>query len=616
MDYRKSIFSLLLFISLFLSASNNAQQSSNNYVHYGLNISPVLNLHEVNTFGIPPITFCCDKFSNGQGIGLNTSLFGKYRVNKQFGLSSEFGLRTLSAEFISIHDIYLQNNPIKLQQYLHTNISTIFLNTTIQYFISNRFIVSTGLVVGITADKNYEYYEEIISPNNIYFDNGTRKRNQSNGGIAGINPRYFGISSGLQIRIPINNTKTLFISPFTNFWYGLRPTIFGLDWYINSLNIGFTLDHFPNGEIEFEEMRNLDTDGKYAQPITLRKEPNITIQLIDTQKTTVRTTVINYPIINKIFYSKDYQLLLIDSLDVYQYDKSLYSDYYRYALDTLWDRVRLSNEKITIVAYQHSTKKIYQIDSLLLKARHHLLQKGIQSNNIKTEIRAALPYPSNNNYNEGFEENNRIEIETSLANLTTCRNISKYDSIKPAIIKIQHDFPLETIEEWGIFDSSNTLIIKGNNSNIDSLISINAKVLGNDSLRLKVIITDSLLGKRLHSYIFAYHAKKDTILDSLIYYALFPYGKSELAMVDSINLRNFIDDIPQSMMIELFSYSDQLGDRAINESLAQKREEAVVRFLGDRYYKSFQYPGYKYTPGKQPEERFYNRIVKILVKKP
>lgn len=212
-----------------------------------------MNLHSVDFSIIPGFGGYGENFSSGSGFGFafgggaeyfpKASFFGMpYRVGGLL-MFSTFSGSLVKQDFIGN---VIQGNSVSkglVETSVDASISAVLAEP---YFIFNPFegtpfSIKVGLQAGIPLSASITRREELIAPEGVNFETGTRVRNNKTGDIPGKSSLLMTALGGFCYDIPLTTTLTL--APEVTFGYALTDVSSSLPWKANTLRAGMNVSY-------------------------------------------------------------------------------------------------------------------------------------------------------------------------------------------------------------------------------------------------------------------------------------------------------------------------------------------------------------------------------------
>jgi outer membrane protein OmpA-like peptidoglycan-associated protein len=621
MRFKNTILIILLSICFSYSYFPLYCQENtvNKAIDYGFFINPSVNFHSGNFSGLPPVSSCCPKYDKGYGAGFTLGVQAQYALHPLWSIKSSFGYTSLAGIFRIKENtsiIYPTPTKVEIEHILNADLSAIILEPMLLYKPIMNMYVGIGCTIGTIISKNYTQEEQLISPSWGTFENNRRTRNQTSGSIPGINPRYFAFSTVLSYAIPISSKKSLYLIPQIHWWQALRNVTYTVDWKINVLSAGFGLMYIPYIDNTSESKRtNLPV---ISDPLPLPKiDTNKVIQKemsFSPIKITEKRIIKSEPLLPYLF--------IRDSLNISRYSQKFNNHPYVHILDTIGKRMSANPGVLflNVLEIRKSVpKKVLQNCTNII---NYLFDSfSISKDRIKIVKKKKFNEISKREYEEGRQENNRIELtcsepfvlrpftDTILMNDTLNGH---YNFIADPKYAMNRKIIVEVLSLQGDvlsnreYMSSDTCTIQLSPNYPDTII-ISSRVVDSN---FNLIIQD----KMLQIYDYGANQSIDKQLSKEIYLSHFEYGSSSLSDIQkeeilSLSSHLFEDD---SLVIE--GFTDELGSYGINKTLAYQRAFQVSLVLNRKNVSIEQSKNKQILYGvSTPEERMYNRTVKITI---
>lgn len=212
-----------------------------------------VNLHSVDFSIVPGFGGYGGNFSNGSGIGFafgtgaeyfpTSTFFGMpYRVGGLV-LFSTFSGNLVKQDFIGN---VIQGNTVSnglVETSVEASISTVLAEPYFAFnpFEGTPFSIKLGLQAGIPLAASMTRREELIAPEGVNFETGTRVRNNKTGDISGKASLLLAALGGVRYDIPI--TPVLTFAPEMSFGYSLTDVSSSLPWKAHTLRAGINVSY-------------------------------------------------------------------------------------------------------------------------------------------------------------------------------------------------------------------------------------------------------------------------------------------------------------------------------------------------------------------------------------
>lgn len=437
------------------------------------------NDHNPDFAKLPGIPNCCKGFTNGIGNGITVGLFVEMPLPFNLFAGLRGSVSKLDGWLRENEFTYIRDKNEIIQGVFEHNIKANIMTFGLEPYlrISPLLGVSffAGGRIGFPLVKKFEQWEQIVEPvdRGVFLDSQTRFRNKYSGDIPKSKPVQTDLHLGLSYDFPLNKYKSVILSPFTSYHFGLSNVADSIEWKINSFRIGFAIKYLPIKiekpkvvplKEEFEIKVLIDTifveneeieRTHFSKGLEFRDTTVITTQdkIIYTERINRTDTIFKKPKpIAKIeintgviyletqFVTQTFPLLPIvffehNSFEIGNfYVKSQRPEEFNYdslptkplelnrqILNIIGYRLnKKPNSKITIVGYADSTTEKSSCEIALRRAnavKDYLVNTwGIESKRILIQVGKDGCYPKNRTITQndsGFAENRRVLISSN-----------------------------------------------------------------------------------------------------------------------------------------------------------------------------------------------------------
>lgn len=641
--FKVSSYFVILFLILFTYSLNCKPK-----IYLETNALIKINYHTGNFTGFPGYD-CCGNFSNSVGFGYSLSIGGLqnnlfYIGKTNFGIFVELGYNFTNGKFIEeeyFADVIIGN-------YIGKGISKHTLDASVNSFelipgfrTSNLFGIKPLFIklapgFRLPLNSNFKQQEELISPKEATFENGTRIRNSYSGKIPQLtSPVVF---ANLQVGWETFSFKTLTFSPVISFSYALNKNVRNLNWRTHSFSIGLNIRYTlpkpkPSSPIQ---PPTLDL----PKPIELKPQLPLQAKLL-IESTNERRIVKNFDTIevvktiNKIiehkptpaiiFYRKNDFLFGNDTIPTSFEFEQLYSEN-RKIVGALLDYLKQNKDiSLTIVCSQ-TEDELPNISDLRITRVVEFLRSNGFSDRIKEvkkiNIKPKKPIP------ELFDELRYVQfIFNNNGLMISTENIIKSDTVLFAPkLNIQ-----TLVEEKNQLKVNGKVVFKGKETLFNTknfLLDLNQQPIdfdnGNDSIYIKIrleTIEELPRQEEIESTIYVSSIIKDTTSytylnpfhsQTSILAALFNFDESEFYWKNP-KLKDIITDLQkQGKKISIVGSVDNIGSEEHNQKLALARAKRVQNVVGpDIPIKAIETS--KSNGNKTPLQRILNRSAWLVV---
>ncbi len=265
MKLKRLLYCLIFFFLLYSNLMAEEKKSTDYFLIMGTELGAVF--HQSDFLALPNMTTCCgyDNISFDKAMGLNYSLWLGAEKSHSFWNGGKFILKLSFNHFTGNYDKeakignWIEGDDIKdivSKQVLTPSLSNLFLTPSISFYVFDKkeypLLLNLGLGTGFIISGNYEMYEELIEPNEAYFENHQKVRNQRDDNIEETQTFMLNIAAGASYELV--NIGDFILSPTISFNYGLTNVVQDVDWKAHSVNLGINLAyHIPENTPKIEE---------------------------------------------------------------------------------------------------------------------------------------------------------------------------------------------------------------------------------------------------------------------------------------------------------------------------------------------------------------------------
>lgn len=209
--------------------------------------------HETDFDSIPGIISPFPKFpGNNDGNGFLFGIAYELPLPQKFF----FGLKISASGFDAVmkakksSDVLTEGKLTSgiFEQKLTSNFFALKFNSYFKYYVIDGLAVNFGGYFSPLLSQKYKYSERVISPDGAVFpENNLNYRNKKSASYYGKKGLTSGINFGISYDIPLNHSKTLFVSPELDYFKGLEDIFDYAGWKISSTEatISFTYSLKP-----------------------------------------------------------------------------------------------------------------------------------------------------------------------------------------------------------------------------------------------------------------------------------------------------------------------------------------------------------------------------------
>lgn len=604
----------------------------------------------------------CDVYKKGFGSGFLASLGVEFRTNRDVGFGADFQLINKSA-YLKVNSGFPSRNPINGEiVYVQTDNSLfarpIFLDFKPYFYctikdnlISGPLIASISPYVGLPISSYFKQSEQIISPDYAVFVSNnlrTRERVLIEGQIEKIAKPEYGISLGLSNALKIGHDS--YLTQNLTFDLSLNNVSTDVNWKVFSVSLSLGLkipvftkkyikDTRPPAEIEpkliaKDEIKPKSPKLPYEVPFV-----GIEIDSVSGEVQFGSELLASLPIVNSVFFKRNsYE---ID--DFYVLNKTANPNEYKHmVLPNLFRGdvieiqsynilriVSILNKKpdatITLKGYT-SGQKFEPKGISLAKLRAESVKKafmnwGIPESRINTAAYLQPPIPSNQDYPEGIEENQRVDIILNNAPLQEYVSSQRFSQfVGNAFIKIdfeniKNDTPIYVTYNF----SDSVLDIKDKG---EMIIPLRKRLESNESMNYLSFTINYDTLKVQKNILIDYQKFPSKEIELLLHnfeaILRFDYDKSNLSEENKTLLSQLCNLLPSGCTIQIIGSTDALGTENRNVKLAEERAknaELFIKTIAKNKVKIEIIKKINKFPEITPFGRFLNRSIRIKVRK-
>ncbi len=638
------IFSLLFSIDIYSQNSNNfGKELFSIYPKAGLQFN-----YYTSNYSSFQGAVDCGIFTFGKGFAWNGALFLEKDFNNDFqiGLGVGYFDRSAVSKLNNTFQSRDQNTGrttfVTLENKMDAKLSYLefspeFRIPLFDSFINGPFRFMTGFRVGIPITKEFEQSESIVSPSNATFVNSggihTTKREISKGTINTATTQ-FGISTGFENMLKIGNYN--YFTQQIVFDYNFNDIVSDANWktYSVRLDLGlrFSIQQseakviVPEPEPEPEPVKETIIVEEAPKPL-----PMLDFSVSFDEKTlkleTGNEILATLPLVNSIFFERNsaeipkyYSMSRNIEIDMYKGDAV---EYHKYILVVITKILNENpNAKIMLEGatsgIKNEPKGLDLAKARVESVKDALVQIGIPANKISFRVMSAPRFPSNQQYPEGIDENQRVDLQIINAPLQQYVNLERYAELSgDYVLNIDYkNYPPDTKAMAKVNDKKQIYNQSGKyNIPFKQRIGLEDKTF---SAQAMVNVTGDELSdtKKLDL---------DKISKNIVELSLknfeallrFNYNSSNLTDENKNLLKQLLQKLPDGSTILIIGNADILGTIESNKLLASERAQKTENFIkglvGNRINIETTTNIDKFSDDT-PQGRFLNRSIKIRVK--
>jgi len=653
---KKSIFYTILFLLAFGNCFSQNTEKEIFALHP--RIGAIYNLHLPN-FNSFEGAADCGLFKKGNGFGYSFSLTGEKLFWKNYFLGIGIGYTSRSGKLVQNLSYPSRNLEtgevvqVNSENQLQANLGFLEFQPEIRGIIS-REIYSRWVCAGrfyLPIRHSFEQKEKIISPAGATFiapnDVHTIERALAGGDISSINKFGFGLTAGVEALFP-NNKDNITVQLLFDY----NPMNFTSDanWkYLGfRAEIGYRISFLQKPkpieepkpiekQILVEKPKPIEMPIPIEPPSPLisfaepKPEPIIKISDIQVQGKveTGNELLASIPIVNSVFFERNSSKLSqnYDNAPVPTSNfegnavEMHYSIFYRIA------QIIKNNPDASILLESSTSGPRMEPKGITLSlaranaVKNKLIAMGVPKSKIRTRILTNPSVPSNQEFEAGIEENQRVDIILNNAQLQEYVNIQRYANfIGTAEFKASLYYMEPSIKATISSNlSKDTLMIDKSDTYQLPIFSKITEEQQTLNLELRSFLNNTydtaFASIKLSEY------PKENVelrLDNFLAILRFEYNSSVITDENKELLKQLIQKLPANSTIEILGSADELGTQERNEILSRERAANTRAFIQSIAKDKFNIEtgtNQDKFPEDTPQGRFLNRSIRVRVKK-
>jgi hypothetical protein len=632
-----NLISFLLILSSSLVISKDIP--SQFFITAGADANAIIYSSDFKNF--EGVQNCCTRFTSAFGISFNLHAGLEYH-------SSFFGLPAVYDLSLSYSDISAKYN----QEYPFANIITgntytkavseFILEPTINLvsiepglyltpFDKFPFSFRIGFQAGILLGKTFSQQENLISPDNVFFENGSRTRGVYSGSISNASSMNIAVSVGARLRA--YKAGSISIYPEIRYNHGLTDMVNGLNWKSSSVQAGVMIAfNIPQGSTPPPPAPPLPEFPEVPQPPT----PSfVNVKLIvsadgeskkDGDELVVPynefVTEYRYTLLPFIFFKEN-------SLDEFGDSETTYENIgeagvHKFMLKSIAGLMNKTTDlKVNIIASSLNTEEESIVDARINKVAEELQYYGIGINRMTISKKTV----SRDDFKEPLLADENIYVRLDLSDGTKLIHYSEIKPDKKEFKQVTLGVKPEIITTSdikafkGVIIGFDTLSFESNgittalNPNIailsDRLI-ITANAENQDGTKAGDKVQLKLNYKAFDTALTVNPLPKSSGSQFILCY--FDYDRSDSKIINE-NVAGIVRSaIAHGKKVTFLAQTDNIGTENYNSDLAMKRgRKAMDLFNGNSGKINLIQPSYYIFSNLTPLGRMLNRTVVVRI---
>lgn len=655
----KSFFLFFLLLSICYSQTYQANDRSVLFLTARIGIPGNIHISDFSSF---QGSVDCDIFKNGFGFGSYASLGLEFKRSSliygfDFQLIHRYGKLTVSSGFPTRDPntgqlVYVETENSLIAKPIFIDVRPYFSFILAKKLISGPLLLNLSAFAGIPFSSNFKQTEKIINPENAVFISGDRKTRERliiQGQIERIAKIEYGLAFGLQNCLKIGQNTFLTQDIFINFAFNNIST--DVNWKVFSLGLALGLK-IPVFEKKYYKKQDAPIEptketvkktiaSSNKIPILPYSEPKIGIE-IDSVVGEINygsELLASLPIVNSVFFKQnsfniDEFYILNKTKNPKEYEKMVLPNLFKGDIIEIqsYNILRIvsilnKNPNSSIIIEGFTSGLNYEPEGLKLalkraeEVKNAFQNWGISEKRIKTSAKLKPSVPSNQDFQEGIEENQRADIvllNAPLQEYVAFQKFSKF--LGNAFIKVDYeniDTNKKILVKYNFSDSILNIKYSG-----EYIVPLDKNLEPNENLNFLSfgIYYDTLemMKNRLIDYLRFPRKEVELNLNNFEAILRFEYDKNILTDENKNLLKQLCNLLPEGTTIQIMGSTDALGTENRNKKLAEERAKNTESFIKLISKNKFRIETKKITnkfPESTPFGRFLNRSIRIKIKK-
>jgi outer membrane protein OmpA-like peptidoglycan-associated protein len=582
---------------------------------YGV-LGGISSIKNTSSLSIVPGTTDCGYLTGGNAQGIFGGIHLDYFVLDDYiSLSGRLLYATRPATLTAVTANYLV-----LNQDLQYSPLTIEHNFTAEYIIADfglnfqpfqNFPVycRTSFDIGDSQIKNsYLQYEKILSPINVLFPNNTKIRVTGSGSLE--TALSYGVNLALGAYIEFQ--PSLYINPEIHFRKGLNSILQNdQSWTISSIDASIGIMYRYHSSVEVIDTQFINNVPLIPPPSPIvNLIPPVAIGTISSNPLSIQETIVTqtFPLLPYIFFdsisTEVSSRYLIDnsSFTESMLSKETLITYYN-LINIIANRMKLYPQSSIVLTGTTDGKELSSIAKRTQLAQQRaesiknllVSQFFIDAKRIAVKHRDVPVSSSSDKYQEGIEENRRVEISSDNIELLQPVIHTKFQEFAPIyktqMFKTSVDTP-SIVNSWRLDISYKGKPISSvNKSGIPpeqleleleskDLIALGNSIDISDSLDAFLTIKQDNDIEHISTCKLAINKTMNQFEISRLSLIVFDFDQSDISDINKSMMKSFVRDaLKPNSVATITGSTDRLGEIEYNEELSANRANAVRDYL-------------------------------------
>jgi outer membrane protein OmpA-like peptidoglycan-associated protein len=565
-------------------------------------ISPIFNSSSFESLA--------DKLNCGQFDPKSSFMFGfgigsEFQINPKSTLDFTISYHLFDSKFESERNAIgydsksAKETVVSSKNEIKSKIHFLTLTPSYKYEIVRNFIngplsLKGGLGIAIPISSNFTQSESIVSPQNAYFINQGKKTNSRDlydGEINSLTTPVISLNAGVENRLKIG--EKLDFTQYLGINYTLNNYVSSGDWKSLGVNLALGLRY------SFTEAEKIVEEKPIPKPEPIKPveapKPMLALKIKSIDKASIvkgKELAATQPLVNAIFFKQNSDkienIVLNANSNSIDYNKIDPVAAHKFSLVRIADLLK-SNPKAQahIVGSSSGADNEANPEKLAENRAKNvaeaLIGLGVPADKIKTNWSVAPANPSNQEYKEGVEENQRVDIQLKNAFLQEYVYQDNYSEFNASMtlaydaenLKSVGKIPIRItgIDTTVYADKKGEYIVEFRNKRIsESQNEINFEAIAeadgikaSDNEKVNIEPSQVKIGSLM--------------LKNFKAYIRFDYNSSKLSDDNKELLKQLVKILPAGAKIKALGSADQVGSEASNIKLENARAEAAKDFI-------------------------------------
>lgn len=505
----------------------------------------------------------------------------------------------------------------------------------------------------IVPNSEFTQTREVVNEGRVFPDTYTKTQEVENGIELNLGNAIH-IAGALGADFPLQPRIT--IRPEIGYRYPLTSMSKDWEWESNALfaSVGLRYelrsDRYERVEYEHE---NIEIVWPEDSLVALEPDP-VTIVAINSEPLLVQETVVTqtFPLLPYVFFdslatSPNERMARVEYPDEFatrELPRATLPTYYN-ILNIVGERLRQFPEAKLIVTGTTDGRETASENAeqlALSRAKgvaDYLFNTWGITSQVELRARAVPTVPSSTSYEEGFEENRRVELFSEDPRVLAPVVHSRFEEFDA--IRNEQEFRVDVengqdVRGWTLeVYFKNRLLVAESGDGLpparlqlpvsDSMLEgLGPELATEDSLRARIVVGMESGEDIQADCLVDVSVSQNTFEVSRLSLIVFDFDRSDISELNQKMMQQFVKTaIREGSMASITGSTDRLGEASHNKTLSQARAEAVYAYMQDLLpefdsYTSVKGIGNSYLPfdNALPEGRFYCRTVTVEIRTP